>query len=215
MKRILKACLLLTVVSSMAKAQTKDIELSYTKKADSVYISMTNNTEKDLRVKVELKVTNLTGYRFPISKSVDGGQTVPLITLGTVPLKGWTYNYSYWTKREYKEGKFGEAARLLDKTQDEIKNSILVFDKDGCSRCDRTLAYFEQKKVPHHVLNISESQDSDDLMFRYLLDAGFNASVVTTPVLVVDGKVHYSIPNLDFFMNDLRKKFKKRAKAGK
>lgn len=208
-KKTLLTGLLAISICAISLAQTQDIKVTHSQSRDSVHLIMENQSHKDLEIKIELKLTNQKGYSKALVKTLKSGESMPLISLGTIRGKRWTYNYTYWTKRVYSEGKVAEAARLLQLSKEDVENALLVFDKDGCSRCDRTLAYLKKKKIPHSILNITESDDSSDLMYRYLYDAGFNAAVVTTPVIVIKGEVHYSIPNLEYFVGTLKRRLKK------
>ena len=101
-------------------------------------------------------------------------------------------------------------ADKLNISLEEAKQAIIVFDKEGCSRCNRTLDYLARKKIPHFILNITKDKESDELMSGFVLETNLNLATVTTPLIVMGGDIHFNISNLDAFMNEMRKFNKKK-----
>lgn len=194
---------LLVLLPHMSFSQEKEVAVSYALTKDSVVFYLKNNMQKQVEITLNLNVTNLRGHNnAPMTRVVAAADSVRLIMLAPVPNARWSYKYTYM--RHYDGDKEAKAIDLLGTTKEEFDSSVLVFDKNGCSRCDRTLAYLDENKVPHHILNISADERNRDLMYQYLIEQGFNASVVTTPVIVIKGKVYYDIPNLSQFLKKIK-----------
>jgi glutaredoxin len=205
---------LIIVFNGTLWSQKKEIEVKYRKSADQVILTATNNTKYDLELTFSLEVKNLKGYKEPITKVIKSNFSEDIFTLTSSPGKKWSYNYKYFKKIIFNDDLATVVAKKLEIPKEEIENGILIFDKEGCTRCDYTIESLNSKKIPFKVLNITKDRESADIMYQYLSKAGFNLSRVTTPVVIVSGKPHYNIQNLETFVQGL-KKYKKETRANR
>lgn len=203
--------ILMAVNSILCFAQDAKVKVSYEREGNFILLYAENITEKDIDYRFEFELTNL--------KKVEGGELVQIRSQEKVPFLGleivdpskkWRYNYKYWYNVYYPDGAMKATAEMLNLSEEDAAKSIIVFDKDGCSRCDKTLEYLERKKIPHHVLNISESEDNRDLMWGFVHELKLNITTVNTPMVLMGENVHFNINNLDSFMYEMKKFNKKR-----
>lgn len=193
------------------KSQSERVKVTYQKADNFVLLTAENLTDKDYEFKFDFDLQNL--------KKVEGGELIKLKAKESAAFIGfelidnnkrWYYNYTYWTFAHYDEGVMQATANSLGISKEEAENSIIVFDLDGCPRCDRTLDYLDKKKIPHHILDITSNDDNNDLMLAFVRELGINMTSVTTPMVVMGGDVHFNINNLDSFMYEMKKYNKKR-----
>ena len=193
------------------KSQDQKVKVTYQKADNFLLLTAENLTDKDYEFKFDFDLQNL--------KKVEGGELIKLKAKESAAFIGfelidnnkrWYYNYTYWTFAFYPDGVLQATANSLGISLEEAQNSIIVFDKDGCSRCDRTLDYLSKKRIPHQIIDITTNGDNNDLMFGFLKENNLNLSTVTTPMVVMGGDVHFNINNLDSFMYEMKKFNKKR-----
>ena len=182
------------------------LKIEYIKKENLVYLKAKNITEKDYEFKFELTLDNLKVMDMIEKVKIPAGEEREFAVLEPIDRsKRWSYNYKYWYYRYFKEGVFKEIAKTLDLTEVEAENSIIVFDKDGCSRCDKTLNYLEARKIKHHILNLDEDRENAALMHGYISELGLNLTTITTPMILMGGSVNFNISNLDAFLLKMKK----------
>ena len=87
----------------------------------------------------------------------------------------------------------------------KLGEGIVIFDKNECSRCERTIAYCIENNLDFKLLNISGSEDNAILMWQLLEQMGYEEETVQTPVIIVNGKVTYNHEDLDLFLEALPK----------
>ncbi len=78
---------------------------------------------------------------------------------------------------------------------------IMVFTKEGCSRCEYTINYFKQNNISY----TEYSADTDkEKMWNLITQSKPDAESVTMPVIVKEGNVYFSIENLEEFLKKTR-----------
>lgn len=90
--------------------------------------------------------------------------------------------------------------------ESKLNSGIVVFTKDGCPRCNYTTSYLLDKKIPFKMINISQKEENNILMWSLIKSRGTKLDV-NTPVIVVNGEVSYSHENLTKFVKQLEKNF--------
>lgn len=76
---------------------------------------------------------------------------------------------------------------------------IIVFTKDGCSRCEYTINYFNKNNI-RYTSYATESEANAKMMWDYIEQSDPDAENVKMPVIVKEGKVYFSIVNLEDFL---------------
>jgi glutaredoxin len=83
------------------------------------------------------------------------------------------------------------------------ESELIVFSQDGCPRCAMTRNYLSQHDIPYKELIVNGDKQNQKLMNNYLFDSGFKGGNFMMPVVVVDGEAHYSIKDLEGFLEGL------------
>tara|TARA_R110001592_G_scaffold39371_1_gene129640 strand:- start:5008 stop:5649 length:642 start_codon:yes stop_codon:yes gene_type:complete len=198
-------CTLILIGSQLSYGQDY-AKIEYIKKENLVYLKAKNITEKDYEFKFELTLDNLKVVDMIEKIKIPAGEEKEFAILEPIDKsKKWTYNYKYWHYRYFEGGVFKQIAKSLGLSEEEADNSIIVFDKDNCSRCDRTLNYLESRKIKHHVLNVNEDIENSTMMNYYVAEFGLNLTTITTPMILMGGTVNFNISDLDGFLFKMKK----------
>jgi len=80
---------------------------------------------------------------------------------------------------------------------------VIVYGQPGCPRCKKAKDYFVEQHVPFQYLDITVDQEAKDEMTERLFDSGFTGGQFIMPVVYVDDIAHYSIKELDVFLESL------------
>ena len=86
---------------------------------------------------------------------------------------------------------------------DKINEGIVIFDKNGCSRCEKVILFCAENKLNFKLLNISESEQNAAIMWHFLELMEYPEETVQTPVVIVNGTLTYNHKNLDAFLQKL------------
>ena len=85
-----------------------------------------------------------------------------------------------------------------------LNKGIVIFDKQGCARCDQTIGYLTKNNKAYQSLNISENSFYKNLMWDVLTASGYRGQTVQTPVILVDGAVSFGHEDLSAFLMSLK-----------
>lgn len=202
---ILSLLIFLGPFSSQERPE-QTVKVTYKKDMNVVTLMAENITEKNYKYTFNFALQNLKVIEGSEIIEIKAKDTVAFIRFEIIDAKrAWRYDFNYNYVRFYPEGAMAEIAKKLDIEEEVAAKSIIVFDKDGCTRCDRTLDFLKRKKIPHYVLNISEDKENSELMFGYVNDVGLVMGSITTPMVIIEEKAHFNIQNLDGFIQNLRK----------
>jgi glutaredoxin len=197
-------------VITIGYSQKQKVEVLTKKNKDNYVFSAVNYSTIQQEITLTLTVENLRGYKKPITKLIPAKSTVKLVTLTFIKGKGnkCTSKYSYKPKPTKEEIAFQEK-RLKEKSQEDIGDitkGIVVFSKDGCSRCHYTTSYLLDNNIDFKLLNTSENKDYNHLMWTLIKENNPLAGIknVTMPVILINGKLSHSMKDLKSFVTDLK-----------
>lgn len=200
----------LLFVITIGYSQKQKVEVLIKKNKDNYVFSAVNHSTVQQEITLTLTVENLRGYKKPITKLIPTKSTVKLATLTFIKGKGnkYTSKYSYKPKPTKEEIAFQEK-RLKKKSLEDIGDitkGIVVFSKDGCSRCHYTTSYLLDNNIDFKLLNTSENKDYNHLMWTLIKENNPLAGVknVTMPVILINGKLSHSMKDLKSFVADLK-----------
>lgn len=192
--------------SVFAQSNT-EIEVFQKKDGESISISIKNNSDeqKEINLNIDGKGTcKIT--KSPITKLIKSGEEVAFITL--TPLKGkkldYSINYSIKAKPTTEELNYFQKkveSKTITQTPD-FSTELIIFGKDGCPRCAKTLKYLIKNNIDFKYINTNKSEDLNALMWKMLKDAGAKDNV-TMPIIVKNGKLTHSHKNLDEFLTSI------------
>lgn len=162
-----------------------------------------NIADQDFIFRFKFSVLELEEIDIKKKVSIPSGESQPVARYKIKNI-GWSYNYSYKYQRYFSEGTMNVIASKLEMTTEEALNSIVVFDRDDCYRCQQTLEYLEAKKIKHHVLNISEDEENRQLMWACVYDLGYNLSTLRPPMIILGGKTRFNIKDYRAIFKEMR-----------
>lgn len=206
-----KLLLFLAVLSSQCLfAQKNDVDLLKSEMGNEVTYYAKNNVRDAMTVEINIEGTGFT-CNVPLPAKVDlrSYEKKFLIKLTLDPSGNSNYSVSYKT---YKKAAApagpvitGTGSKVTMGPQDrpELKKGIVVFSKDGCGKCQYAINYLNEKKIPYKELNISKDEADQKYMWQVLMESGFNATSVQTPVIMVNGKAHYNM-DIKAFLAELK-----------
>ena len=136
--------------------------------------------------------------------------TTEIATLTFIKGKSNKYSskYSYRPKPTQEELDF-QKKRLEEKAIEsigDISKGIVVFSKDGCTRCHFTTSYLLDNNVDFKLLNTTENKEYNKLMWALLkrkLPESTLKSVVM-PVILIDGELSYNMKDIKTFVTNLK-----------
>ena len=210
MKKILVLLFLSASISSFA--QKKNIVFKVKEGNNRVTFYASNKTIFDRSVTLYFNsIKGLYGYSEPVTKVVPAGKRIEFLVLR---FNGkYSYNYSYRSKSvatESQEVSWEEKIRPFEfKKNDKVSKGIVVFSKDGCSACRRTMDFFIKNKIDFNFINISKSDENRSLMWKLIREKNKKITRVPTPVVLVEGRLHHSFKDLNKFLKKLNKKYGK------
>lgn len=199
--------LILFLISFSVSSQKKSIEFQIKKEKKSITFKGVNKSDIDQEVVLYFNSINgLFGYSSPITKVIPAKKKIKFIELR---FNGkYSYNYSYKTKsKPSEEQKLAWNTKIAPYTFKEgakLDEGIVVFSKDGCSSCKITKDYFIKNKIDFQFINISQNEENRQLMWKVITENGENLQSVSTPVILVDGRLHHSFKDLKVFLKTLK-----------
>ncbi len=228
MKSTFSFLILLLIITS-AIAQKEDIEV-FEKKEGSKVIVMARNTGN-----VEYAVTlDITATGMDVSPSIKVQTVIPagfmkeMANLTPRPGENWEYGYQV----SYVQTSANASAKTSSSPPDEketvsppmpstakpappaqpntppsnlSKANLVVFTKPGCSRCEFTKKQLTSKGIPYEEYSVASDSPEINNMWAGLRSSGFTGGSVTMPVVRSNGKYYYNIPDLQGFVDGLKK----------
>jgi glutaredoxin len=86
----------------------------------------------------------------------------------------------------------------------KFEQGIVVFSRDGCTRCAYATDYLVQNKVDFTLLNFTQLPEYGAYMWDKLREQGVIGNQVGTPVIMVNGRLSHSHENLKQFVKTLK-----------
>jgi glutaredoxin len=194
----------------LGHSQKKDIEVVNKQTDKGFILSAVNNSKVQQEVTLTVAAKNLKGYKAPITKLVPAKTTVEMVTLLFVKNKQASFQCSYTFKPKLSDAeKKLQAKRLEEKVTKDIGNineGIVVFSKDGCSRCHLTTSFMLDNNIDFKMINTSAGDENDRFMWDMIKKDNPLIKRLTMPVILIDGKISYNINDLKGFVAKLKKK---------
>jgi glutaredoxin len=206
MKRI--ALLICLLINLSVFSQKKNIEFQIKKGKNRITFKGINKSDFDQEVVLYFNsIQGLFGYSKPIKKIIPAKSKLEFVELR---FNGkYSYNYSYRVKsKPTVQQKLDWEKKIAShdfKEGSNFKKGIIIFSKDGCSRCKMSIEYLIKNEVDFQIMNISDKEQYRSLMWKVIKDNGENLDKVPTPVILVNGKPHHSFKDLNKFLKKLKK----------
>ena len=205
----MKKIILLLIISLpiISISQTDVLEISVDEKDNILVFKGQNNSDKAIEATLQLKdISGLRASTRPQTVTIEAEESK---TITTAAIKG-EYSYQYNSNYKVVEKALPQRSLITQnkyplENLEEINNGIVVFDKTDCPRCNRTVSFLSENKIPFKTIDIRKNKKGLALMNKLLIEDG-NESNFTTPVILVNGEISYSHENLEDFLSSFLKK---------
>lgn len=187
-------------------AQEKEIDVVANLVDGNYVISAKNNSDERKEIKIFVTSTEFK-VGPPVVKLVNKGETADFITVK--PVKGkmpkFSYGSSFVSKPTDEElaVKNDKLKSHIGLATDDLSKGVVIFTKDGCPRCERTLNHLLKKDSNFKFYNTSESPEMNQLMWKTIKEKKASEKI-TMPVVLVNGKLSHSHADLEAFLNSIR-----------
>ncbi len=195
-------CLFLTLIAFQLSAQEVGVKI-LEENTKEYYIFKGQNVI-DEPVEITFLLSDVSGLEFdgqPIVILIQPGTTVEIAKLKKIGKSiGFAYDYNQVmipdeTKKNYDPKDF-----------EKYNKGIVIFAKDGCTRCSYAANYLLEKNVDFTLLNFTQNPVYGEYMWDKLREQGVDTKKITTPIIMIDGKMTHSHDNLKQFVRSLTKK---------
>jgi len=208
--KYLSITFVLVFISCSVFAQNSPIKIETEKDHSTIKFFATNNLKQTQEVKLELTDTRgIKGYSNPISKAVAPGKRTLLTTVSYSGAHSYKMSYGYGSTSSRSMGTSTAQKNRNSASNDfgDISTGIVVFEKNGCGRCNMSTDYLLDNNIKFKLINISERDGKgNSLMWDLMRKNGFKGGNIQTPVILVDGELSHSHKNLRKFLTKLGKR---------
>lgn len=199
----------LVLITLISYSQEKEIEVISSKDDKGFILSAKNNTNVQYEVLLTVFPKNLKGYSKPIKKLVPANSSIQMTKLLFIRNKPSSLKYNYSFKQMLTAAEKANFKNELNKkVVTELKNmseGIVVFSKDGCSRCHYTTSFLLNNEIDFRLINTSTNNSLNKLMWELVKAKTPSIEKLTMPVILVKGKLSYNIENLKEMVSNLNK----------
>jgi len=198
---------LIAVFSLNLGAQENPVRIDVEKGKSSIRFYATNDLSVTQQVELKiLEIKGLKGYSKPIVKSVPPGEKRLMVSLITNGAYSYKTSYTYIGKPSQAEQyalKKKKEEKLM-KDNEDIMQGIVVFEKNGCSRCNLATSFLLDNDIDFKIIDVSEKNGKGNrLMWDLIRNDGHNGGQILTPVFLVDGKLSHTHKDLNMFLAGL------------
>lgn len=204
--------------------QKNMIEIIEEKQGDKIIVKAKNLSSAEIQLSLEL-----TSKGFGLkSKEVFEEKIAPKQTQTIVKLipqanKSWSYNISTSYKtlsntpaasKTQERNLEKNAADVADNNQKGLaqestieklydKDDIVIYTKDKCGRCHRTITMLKASNIPFKERNITKNKKYHQEISTLLMENDFPGGAFTTPAIISGSELHYNIKDLESFVSEL------------
>jgi glutaredoxin len=188
--------------------QEKKVKFKTKKGTNTISFLASNKTNFDQEVTLYFnRIEGLYGYSKPITKVIPAENSIEFLTLRFAGK--YSYNYTYSTRAKPTKQQQADWDRKVESYNflegSNLEKGIVLFSKDGCSRCKMSVDYLIEHQVDFQIINISDNKKNQTLMWQTLRRKGEKMNRVSTPVILVEGKPFHKFDNLKEFLKKLSK----------
>jgi glutaredoxin len=218
----------LFLFTSFSKAQKQDIDI-FEKKEGSKVIVMARNTGKiDYTVSIDITSTGMdVAPSNKVEKIVPSGFMKEMAYLTPRAGESWEYSYNVSYVKSSGVGVMQTQTpatpepKEVQKTPTVLKPNlppppppptrnlstadIIVYTKPGCSRCAFVKKQLTSMGIAFEEYSTTSQSLEINNMWAGLRSSGFSGGSVTMPVVRAKGKYYYNIPDLQGFVDKLKK----------
>ena len=190
------------MASSLMFGQNKDIEILKSEEGNEITYYAKSNVREVMTVEMNVEGSGFTtSVPLPVKAELSAFEKKELVKIILDASGNSSYNVSFKQYKGSVKPQQNASTQKPTLSNEALNRGIVVFSKDGCGKCTYAKNYFKEKGKAFTELNISKNESDEQLMWDKLKEAGFSGGTVQTPVIVVDGKVHYNMDLKSFLSN--------------
>lgn len=191
-----------------AKAQQSTpplVELIEDKQAKKWLLYAQNNTDEEQEA---FLLVQGEGFRRsadrPVIKKIPPNGKVLMITL--IPLKGVTPTYTkiftYETNLQTISKRKGENGEEYVNIRPLKDDELTIFLEEDCEKCTLLTDFLNKNHLKYRVLNVTTHHKVKEFMFEHLKTTAFKGGMIDLPVVMFEGRKHWSIVDMKKFIKE-------------
>ena len=202
----------LMISGAMLKAQSEKLEIKEERKGNSITFFAKSYTRELLEVEFDIEGKGFVSNKeLPMKFSISNMQKKEIATITRVPGENleYTVNYTYGNslpaniKPKEKIDMTPKETPQADLSEEELKSGLVLFTQKTCGRCIYATNFLLENNIPFRQLDVNTNKANSHLMWKILVDAGFNEKSIQMPVILVDGKWAKNTADIQTYMNTL------------
>jgi glutaredoxin len=195
--------ILFTLFTITLFAQPKELDIIKSENGNEITFFAKSGVREGMLVEFNIEGNGFTtSCSMPTKLELKSYEKKEVVKIKLSEGASYKISYKYSKKATGNPVSTSSIATSEKKERPELLKGIVVFSKDGCGKCEMAKNDLTKKKKEFKVLNISTSEEDQNYMWQKLQEAGFSGGNVQTPVIMVDGKIHYNM-DLKLFLADI------------
>lgn len=205
-KYLTLACMITSVIWLRAQQTTiPKVELVEDKQPKRWLLYAQNNTDQEQEA---FLLVQGEGFRRsadrPVIKKVPPGGKILMITL--IPLNGVTPSYTkiftYETNLQTISKRKGENDEPYVNIRPLRDNELTIFSEKSCKKCTYLINFLNNNRIKYRLLDVSAHHKVKEFMFDHLKSSTYKGGLIDLPVMMFEGRVHWSIANIEKFIKE-------------
>lgn len=199
--------LTLLLFQNLSSVQAQDIQV-FERKDGKKNIVVARNIGK-IGYTVTIKVTS-TGMNVTPSATVEAqlppGTMKDMVTIEPIPGEAWSYSYeASYQEIVANQPKTATGAPTGPGSSASIlpEEAMIVYTKEGCGRCAMVKKDLTFRGIEFTEVDVNGTSPEVTHMWDQLRSMGYAGASITLPVVRLDGKYHYNIPDLKSFLSKI------------
>jgi len=197
------------ILFSYAALGQSEVEFEIKKEPNKLIWVCKNNGNFTKEVTFTLKEPKgLRGYSKPVTKIISPNAEMIFLTVSYNG--GYSYKGASWISKD-------KATKEEEEALDELKSKyytndfanldkgIYVFDKKGCPRCKRSVAYLIDNDYDFKIIKTDKGTPGNHRMWELLRAKGYTKKIFNMPVFLVNGQLTADHDDLMGFLKTLSK----------
>ena len=192
----------------LAKAQqnnTPPVELIEDKQPKRWLLYAQNNTDEEQEA---FLIVQGEGFRRsadrPVIKKLPPNSKVLMITL--IPLRGveptYTKIFTYENELQDISSRKGENREEFVNIRPLKNDELTVFTEPDCEKCKLLTDFLNTNHYKYRVLDVSTNNKVNDFMFDHLKTSNYKGGIIDLPVIMFEGRKHWSIIDIKKFIRE-------------
>ena len=140
----------------------------------------------------------------PVIKKLPPNSKVLMITL--IPLRGveptYTKIFTYENELQDISSRKGENREEFVNIRPLKNDELTVFTEPDCEKCKLLTDFLNTNHYKYRVLDVSTNNKVNDFMFDHLKTSNYKGGIIDLPVIMFEGRKHWSIIDIKKFIRE-------------